>query len=83
MTNFIVHLVDDVERVFEILTEGYVPNFHKEDLSPSSDPKDELVYGIPMTSFADVALEDLYPLMVRPANYGRYGVIMSKDLALQ
>lgn len=79
MSDYIIHLVEDIERVEEILKEGYVPNFHKEDLSLSSEPADKFVFGIPMTSFADVDLENIKPLM---GEYGNYGIVMSKQWAL-
>lgn len=77
-SDYIVHLVEDLERVVEILTEGYVPNFHKEDLSFSTHLDGKFVFGIPMTSFADVKVKELAPLM---KEYGSYGVVMSKQWA--
>ena len=78
--NYIVHLVEDRERLVEILREGFVPNYHKEDLSPSEDEKDKFVVGIPMTSFADIPIDHLMPLM---QEYGMYGIVMSKLWALE
>lgn len=78
-SNYILHMVEDVDRVIEILTEGYVPNYHKEDLSFSSEAEGKFVIGIPMTSFADVAVEDLAPLI---KEYGPYVLVMSKQWAL-
>lgn len=78
--NYITHLVEDRDRLVEILREGFVPNYHKEDLSPSEDHNDKFVVGIPMTSFADVPIEELSFMM---KEYGRYGIVMSKLWALQ
>ena len=80
MNNYIVHLVEDRDRLVEILRDGFVPNYHKEDLSPTEKKEDRFVVGIPMTSFADVPMDQLGPLM---NEYGRFGIIMSKLWALE
>lgn len=81
-TDYIVHMVNDADRVLEILREGYVPNYHMEDLSIYSPSVEKLVYGIPMTSFADVPIEEIMPLMEGEDGYGKYALVMSKQWAL-
>lgn len=75
---YVAHLVEDLDRLWEILNEGFTPNYHREDLSYESE--DPFIVGIPMTSFTSLHLNELSGIM---GEYGQYGLVMSMDWVLK
>lgn len=60
---FIVHRFEDFSRIKEVLSDGFVPNYHAEDLRLSTDPADVGFMGIPMVSFCDIEYRDISEFM--------------------
>lgn len=77
MSESLFHYIEDLERLLEILGEGFVPNFHLEDLSGSE--YGDLFRGIPMVSFSDIVPDcsDMHR-----QNYGNYCIGLKKEWAL-
>lgn len=75
---YITHFVEDFWRIEEILREGFVPNYHAEDLTLNKGRG--LYLGIPMVSFSDIPLEYAH---AHSKEYGSYGIALSKDWALR
>lgn len=78
MNKSLFHYIDDLERLLEILGEGFVPNYHLEDLT--SEGHKDLYRGIPMVSFSD--LDPNYASKHRQ-NYGNYCIGLKKEWALR
>lgn len=81
---FIVHRFEEFSRIKEVLSDGFVPNYHAEDLRLSTDPADVGFMGIPMVSFCDIEYRDISEFMKNadPA-YGEYAILMKKEWALR
>ena len=82
--NFIVHRFEEFSRITEVLAEGFVPNYHAEDLRLSTNPADVGFMGIPMVSFCDIEYPNISEFMKKadPA-YGEYAILMKKEWALR
>ena len=82
--NFIVHRFEEFSRITEVLAEGFVPNYHAEDLSILNDPSDVMYVGIPMVSFGDIEDNGIFDFIKNadPA-YGKYAILMKKEWALR
>lgn len=82
--SFIVHRFEEFSRITEVLAEGFVPNYHAEDLSLLNDPSDVMYVGIPMVSFEDIEDNGILEFMKNadPA-YGKYAILMKKEWALR
>ncbi len=81
---FIVHRFEEFSRIKEVLSDGFVPNYHAEDLRLSTDPVDVGFMGIPMVSFCDIEYSGISEFMENadPA-YGEYAILMKKEWALR
>jgi len=74
LNNGLSHCVEEFDRLVEILHEGFVPNYHIEDLS--LDEHNSLFLGIPMVSFSDLSTEQLISHM---NVYGKYCLSLKKE----
>lgn len=74
---FITHFVEEFWRLQEILQEGFVPNYHLEDLTLKDGGGKFL--GIPMVSFSDFPLE--YASR-HSGQYGKYCIALTKEWAM-
>ena len=82
--SFIIHRFEEFSRITEVLTEGFVPNYHEEDLRLSKDPTDVRYMGIPMVSFGDIEDNDISEFMKNAdPDYGEYAIMMKKEWALR
>ena len=82
--SFIIHRFEEFSRITEVLTEGFVPNYHEEDLRLSKDPTDARYMGIPMVSFGDIEDNDISEFMKNAdPDYGEYAIMMKKEWALR
>lgn len=82
--DFIVHRFEEFSRITEVLAEGFVPNYHAEDLSLIKDPKDVMYLGIPMVSFGDIEDNSISEFMKNAdSSYGKYAIMMKKEWALR
>ncbi len=79
MNKSLFHYVDDLERLLEILGEGFVPNYHVEDLT--GEGHEDLYRGIPMVSFSDIDLDPKCSHKHRQS-YGNYCIGLKKEWAL-
>lgn len=81
--NFIIHRFEEFYRITEVLAEGFVPNYHAEDLRLLKDSKDIMFMGIPMVSFGDIEDTDISEFMKNTGpDYGTYAILMKKEWAL-
>lgn len=80
MNKSLFHYVDDLERLLEILGEGFVPNYHLEDLT--GEGHEDLYRGIPMVSFSDINPDPKCSHKHRQ-NYGNYCIGLKKEWALR
>lgn len=81
---FITHLFEEFTRITEVLSEGFVPNYHGEDLRLDTNPKDVMYMGIPMVSFADIEAQTILDHINRVGkDYGSYAISMKKEWALR
>lgn len=82
--DFIVHRFEEFSRITEVLAEGFVPNYHEEDLRFSKDPADERYMSIPMVSFGDIEDNDISEFIKNAdPDYGKYAILMKKGWALR
>lgn len=82
--NFIIHRFEEFYRITEVLAEGFVPNYHAEDLRLLKDSKDIMFMGIPMVSFGDIEDTDISEFMKNAdPDYGKYAILMKKEWALR
>ena len=66
------------------MTEGFVPNYHAEDLRLLKDPTDVMFIGVPMISFGDIEDTDISEFMKNAdPDYGKYAILMKKEWALR
>lgn len=79
MNKSLFHYIDDLERLLEILGEGFVPNYHLEDLT--GEGHEDLYRGIPMVSFSDIDPDPKCSHKHRK-NYGNYCIGLKKEWAL-
>lgn len=82
--NFIIHRFEEFYRITEVLADGFVPNYHAEDLRLLKDSKDIMFMGIPMVSFGDIEDTDISEFMKNAdPDYGKYAILMKKEWALR
>ena len=82
--SFIIHRFEELYRITEVLTEGFVPNYHSEDLRLLKDSTDIMFMGIPMVSFGDIEDTDISEFMKNAdPDYGKYAILMKKEWALR
>lgn len=82
--NFIVHRFEKFSRITEVLAEGFVPNYHAEDLRLLKDLTDVMYIGIPMVSFGDIEDNNISDYMKNAdSDYGEYAILMKKEWALR
>ena len=82
--DFIIHRFEEFSRIAEVLAEGFVPNYHEEDLRLSTDSADNMYMGIPMVSFGDIEDTDVFEFMKNAdPSYGYYAIMMKKEWALR
>lgn len=82
--NFIVHRFEEFSRITEVLAEGFVPNYHAEDLRLLKDLTDVMYIGIPMVSFGDIEDNNISDYMKNAdSDYGEYAILMKKEWALR
>lgn len=79
MNKSLFHYIDDLDRLLEILDEGFVPNYHLEDLT--GEGHEDLYRGIPMVSFSDIDPDPKCSHKHRK-NYGNYCIGLKKEWAL-
>lgn len=77
MNGSLFHYIDDLERLLEILGEGFVPNYHIEDLSGPGH--EDLFRGIPMVSFSDINPASSH---THRKSYGNFCIGLNKEWAL-
>lgn len=81
--NSLIHQLEEFSRIIEILKEGFVPNYHGEDLRMKGTVNHRMYLGIPMVSFSDVDNTNVCNhIQDVGKEYGSYAILMKKSWAL-